>query len=54
MVPSNVAHYLGRGNQNMNGVGLQELSAITLVTKRASARIPKLTADRGLIAPTKK
>jgi hypothetical protein len=43
---------LGKGNQNQNGLGIEELEKITLFTKRSSARLPILTADRGLTMPT--
>jgi hypothetical protein len=51
-VKEGLNHYLGKGTRNMNGLGPEELEKITLHTKTSAARLPNLSADRGMFLPS--
>lgn len=54
VVNTGLNHYLGKGIKTHNGLGPSELSKITAHVKTSAARLPNLTADRGLLSPSNK
>lgn len=54
VVNTGLNHYLGKGNQNHNGLGAKELQMIESHTKFTVPRLAFLTSDRGLLSPTSK
>ncbi len=47
-------HYYGKGNNNLNGVGIEELKTAEMHCRKSCQRVPIRTANRGLLAPSTK
>ena len=54
VVPGNNSAYFGKGTEFQIGLGPEEYEKANEITKQSAVRLPKITADRGLLLPSQR